>query len=111
REHYRRRSRKPEAPLEFGPGEEPSVAAPDPAQGDTRDRVRRALAELPENQRTVIQLHWFDGFSFPEIATMVGAQVTAVKVRAHRGYKKLREALAAFDGNRGRDSGIDRKKG
>jgi len=106
REHYRRRARKPESPLDFAPGQEPSVAPPDPAAGDTRDRVRRALDNLPPAQREVIVLHWFEGFSFKEIAVMVGARVSAVKTRAHRGYNVLRKALADFDGNRGRVTGI-----
>ena len=110
REHYRRRARHPEAPLEFEPGKEPQTAAFDPTAGDTRDRVRRAIAALPAGQREVIELHWFEGFSFPEIAGMVGAQVNAVKVRAHRGYNALRQALAAFDRNRPAPSGISRKE-
>ena len=38
-------------------------------------------------------MHWFLGLPFPEIARVVGASVPAVKVRAHRGYARLRELL------------------
>jgi RNA polymerase sigma-70 factor (ECF subfamily) len=41
----------------------------------------------------VVELHWFSGFSFPEIGELVGASTTAVKVRAHRAYARLRTAL------------------
>jgi len=40
-------------------------------------------------------LHWFEGLSFREVAQIVGATQTAVKVRAHRGYAKLRAELEA----------------
>ncbi|HSP78820.1 MAG TPA: RNA polymerase sigma factor [Myxococcaceae bacterium] len=58
--------------------------------------VQRALAELPEGQRIPIMLHRFEGMSFAEIAETMGLTETAVKVRAHRGYARLRELLAAL---------------
>jgi hypothetical protein len=51
------------------------------------------MMDLPADQREVIELHWFDGLEFPEVAQVVGASVSAVKVRAHRGYVRLRAAL------------------
>ena len=41
----------------------------------------------------MIELHWFGGLSFPEVAEAVGSTVAAVKVRAHRGYVALRARL------------------
>jgi RNA polymerase sigma-70 factor (ECF subfamily) len=60
---------------------------------EERARVRAALATLPEGQREVIELHWFQGLSFKEVAQAVGASLSAVKVRAHRGYERLRGLL------------------
>jgi RNA polymerase sigma-70 factor (ECF subfamily) len=57
-------------------------------------RVRDALDQLPESQRTVIHLHRFEGLSFPEIARALGTSEGAVKLRAFRGYERLRSALA-----------------
>lgn len=59
----------------------------------TAREVREALARLPGDQRDAISLHWMEGFGFPEIAEMVGASVSAVKVRAHRGYRSLVKLL------------------
>lgn len=56
-------------------------------------QVRAALEQLPESQRRVIELHWLEGMMFPEVARSVDASVSAVKVRAHRGYKRLRKIL------------------
>ena len=78
--------------------EQRTASAPDDLTRDeTHSQVRQALAELPEGQRTVIALHWFDGLSFAQVAEVVGANVSAVKVRAHRGYQQLRASLEATD--------------
>lgn len=81
-----------------------SIAAPQhtpPAEkASEARRVRRALASLSEKQRGVIELHYFEGLSFPEVAVVLDVKLSAVKVRAHRGYKALRGALEADDGKR-----------
>ncbi|WNG52403.1 RNA polymerase sigma factor [Archangium minus] len=56
-------------------------------------RVQEALAKLPEGQRVPIVMHRFQGLSFAEIAMAMGLTEGAVKVRAHRGYVRLRELL------------------
>lgn len=91
REHFRRRQRKPEDQLDLERHKEPSIG---PDASSPSDRlVQRALAALPDNQREVILLHWFEELSFPEVAEIVGASHAAVKVRAHRGYERLRHIL------------------
>lgn len=61
-------------------------------------RVRDALEQLPEAQREAILLHRFQGLSFAEIAEQAGVTESAVKVRAHRGYERLRELLGDLAG-------------
>ncbi len=73
-------------------GDAAKVDAVEPDPGLER-AVRPALAQLPEAQREAIELHRFDGLSFAEIAETAGVTESAVKVRAHRGYEKLRELL------------------
>ena len=102
REHYRRTGRRQEVSYEQvkedAPSIEPTEAPVDLAelQWNRLDvaRLHKALLELPESQRLVIELHWIQGHPFPEVARMVGASVSAVKVRAHRGYQKLRVLVA-----------------
>jgi RNA polymerase sigma-70 factor (ECF subfamily) len=91
REHVRRRGRRPEVFLDPIVHGEPEVA-PDTTSPSDR-LVRRALVQLTEQQREVILLHWYEELSFPEIADLLGASLSAVKVRAHRGYEKLRKLL------------------
>ncbi len=97
REHFRRRARRPEDSRELTDREVPRSQQPDIGADETSKQVRAALARLPANQRLVIQLHWFDGLPFSECAAIVGASVSAVKVRAHRGYKRLKDLLSDLD--------------
>jgi RNA polymerase sigma factor (sigma-70 family) len=93
REYFRRKKRRPERPLDMESAVEPAVAALGVAQVEARRTLARVLGDLPPDQREVIELHWFDGLEFPEVAQVVGASLSAVKVRAHRGYVRLRQAL------------------
>jgi RNA polymerase sigma-70 factor (ECF subfamily) len=92
RQYYRRLGRRPETSIEDTTTE--AAAADRDAEARLDDaRVRVALGALPEAQRDVILLHWFEGLAMGEVADIVGASVSAVKVRAHRGYARLRELL------------------
>ena len=93
REYFRRKKRRPERSLELEPALEPAVGALGAARVEARHTLARVMRDLPADQREVIELHWFDGLEFPEVAQVVGASVSAVKVRAHRGYVRLRQAL------------------
>jgi RNA polymerase sigma-70 factor (ECF subfamily) len=84
RELFRSRARRPAGTLEVEHGA--SMPDANPAVAD----VRRALGSLPAETREVIVLHWLEGLSFGEVASLVGASEGAVKVRAHRGYVLLR---------------------
>ena len=57
-------------------------------------RLSEELAKLPENQRVAFQMIKQDGLSVAEAAQALGTTVAAVKLRAHRAYEALREALA-----------------
>jgi RNA polymerase sigma factor (sigma-70 family) len=61
--------------------------------------VRFAVARLPVDQRRVIALHWFQGLPYDEVAETVGASLSAVKVRAHRGYLALRKLFERDGGH------------
>lgn len=88
RDHARRRKREV---LEAEPPETP-VSAPTPDHALERS-VHEALAALSKDQREAVVLHHVHGFTFKEVATMVGCSVSAAKVRAHRGNRRLRELL------------------
>jgi RNA polymerase sigma-70 factor, ECF subfamily len=56
-------------------------------------RVKNALASLPDDQRRVIELGYFAGLSCSEIADATEVPIGTVKSRLHAAMKKLRSAL------------------
>jgi len=69
--------------------------------------VKAALAALPDEFRMAVYLADVEGFSYKEIAEIVGVPSGTVMSRLHRGRKLLREALGGYAKDRGfnRDSG------
>ena len=93
REYFRRSKRRHETSLEDDRVAEPFEGPRGQERSDASRETARALSALPAEHREVIELHWFGGLSFPEVAEAVGSTVAAVKVRAHRGYFALRARL------------------
>jgi RNA polymerase sigma-70 factor (ECF subfamily) len=107
REYFRRVQRHPEAPLELDGRLDPAVEPRGAHRAEAARELRGALTKIPPDQAEVIALHWLEGLSFAEVAELVGASVSAVKVRAHRGYVALRRLLdEAEPGNSPPSSGI-----
>lgn len=92
REHLRRVKRRPEAELLLDGKGDPHVT-PEAGRFEAARTLRFALERLQPTYREVIELHWLGQLSFPEISELLGASLSAVKVRAHRGYCALREIL------------------
>lgn len=53
-------------------------------------RVQRLLCELPESQRIVLILKFYDGMNYQEIADIMCCPLGTVKSRMHEGIRKLR---------------------
>lgn len=93
REHYRKANRRKETDLDEAriPAAERERA---PIEREERVQLlRAALAQLPRSQREVVELHWIEERPFAEVAEIVGSTEGAVRVRAHRAYKRLKELL------------------
>ncbi len=59
--------------------------------------IRGALGELPAEQRRVIELAYFGGFTHVEIASMLDTPVGTVKGRMRLGLHKLRDRLQGWE--------------
>lgn len=62
---------------------------------DLAEIVRKIINELPENQRSVIQLRDIDGFDNQEIGEVLKMDTNNVRVLLSRARKKVREELLA----------------
>jgi len=63
------------------------------ARRDEASQVRGVLGELPSEQRHVIELAYFGGFTQTEIAEMLALPIGTVKGRMRLGLTKMRIAL------------------
>ena len=80
-----RRARRKNLPLEEADGKTAPVPEPD----DTLQAVR----SLPEKYRTVIYLHYFEGYPVAELARLLHRPESTVKTWLRRGRDVLRERL------------------
>ena len=95
RTRFRRRSPRSGEP----PADAPDEPSPDsgPAElaeaGWTAWRIHRALEELSENERSVIELAYWSGLSQSEIAEYLGIPLGTVKTRTRAALAHLADEL------------------
>ena len=67
--------------------------------GDAADRaLSKAVARLPEKQRQVFILRYYDEVPYEEMSEILGTSVGALKASYHIAQEKVRAALGEFDG-------------
>jgi RNA polymerase sigma-70 factor (ECF subfamily) len=64
--------------------------------GELRDILDAAIAELPPDYRTALVLHDIEGLPNPDVAETLGISLPAVKSRIHRSRLYLRKRLADY---------------
>jgi len=90
--HDRRRASDEGIEERFEAPERTDVEA---ARRDEAATIRGVLGALPGDQRRVIELAYFGGFTHAEIAEMIDSPIGTVKGRMRLGLQKLRGSLAA----------------
>ena len=97
----RRRARRPE--VEFDDSHDPGTVGADHEIGSGDPDLEIAMAQLTEEQRSMLHLRFVVGLSTKEIAKAMDKSEVATRVALHRCSKRLRELL----GEPGSDDGSD----
>jgi RNA polymerase sigma-70 factor (ECF subfamily) len=59
----------------------------------TRQEIRRAILQLPEDQQQVILMSFIEGFEYKEIAVALNKTEGNIRVIIHRALKRMNEIL------------------
>ena len=66
---------------------------------EMQEHVRQALANLPERQRTIVQLSGFDGLNSTDIGEILNIPAGTVRWELHQARRALRTSLAVCRGS------------
>lgn len=61
--------------------------------------VFEMVAVLPEKYKTVIVLHYLEGYSVDEISSIIGVSASAIKMRLSRGREVLKKYMEKEEGH------------
>jgi RNA polymerase sigma-70 factor, ECF subfamily len=77
-----------------GQGEDRGASDASFAEIELRDRIEKAMEQLPENYRLLIAAHYLQGIQYDALAESLNIPVGTVKTHLHRAKKRLRELLS-----------------
>ncbi|MCM1005011.1 MAG: sigma-70 family RNA polymerase sigma factor [Prevotella sp.] len=60
-------------------------------------QLQQAIASLPEKQRLVFNMRYFDDMKYEQISEILGTSVGALKANYHHAVKKIEEYITALD--------------
>jgi RNA polymerase sigma-70 factor (ECF subfamily) len=89
----KRQRRWREMPLDEDDPPQELMPSGAPAIEEKMDRLRQAVAALPERDAQVFTMRYFEEFSYEAIATQMGLSINLVGVILHRARKTLRETF------------------
>jgi RNA polymerase sigma-70 factor, ECF subfamily len=72
---------------------EPGSADKTFAELELRDRLEKAIAQLPENYQLLISAHYLEGIQYEALAEALDIPIGTVKTHLHRAKRRLRELL------------------
>lgn len=88
---YRKNATRQELSLEEIPGGIAAEGVDLARETMTRERLRRAMRELTEDQQQVIHLRFVEGYDNAEVAQIMGKSIGAVKALQFRALESLRD--------------------
>lgn len=87
----------PTSPLDDMSEETESLLrARDIESSDLRELLQKAMGQLPLQQREAFILREYVGYSYDEVADIMGTNAANVRARAHRARERLRKMIGAW---------------
>ena len=104
RDYFRKNSRRAVREVSYSqwensnePLKKPAETPPSTAGAEQetllRLSIRESLMRLPESQREVIVLYYYQGYKLREIASLIGVPLSTAKTRLYAGTEKLKQYL------------------
>ena len=94
KKHYSLNIEDTQEPVVIDEKKDPEFLA---MNSDLSSVLKKALDQIPIEQRIIVELKNIEGRSHKEIAEYLDISVTAAKVRLHRAHQKLRHILEEID--------------
>ena len=94
KKHYSLNIEDTQEPVVVDEKKDPELVA---INSDLSIVLRKALNQIPLEQRIIVELKNIEGRSHKEIADYLDISVTAAKVRLHRAHQKLRNILEEIE--------------
>lgn len=94
----RKRERKPETSWDALAMPEPHAYPHATSSSRAHDELDEALAHLTDEQRGIVHLHYFEGYSAQEIGRMLGENPVTVRTHLMRARKALKISLESLRG-------------
>ncbi len=94
KKHYSLNIEDTQEPVVIDEKKDPEFLA---INSDLSSVLKKALDQIPVEQRIIVELKNIEGRSHKEIAEYLDISVTAAKVRLHRAHQKLRIILEEID--------------
>ena len=94
KKHYSLNIEDTKEPVVIDEKKDPELVA---INSDLSVVLRKALNQIPLEQRIIVELKNIEGRSHKEIADYLDISVTAAKVRLHRAHQKLRNILEEIE--------------
>ena len=91
-DHFRKSRHETELPADLAADPQPDSAV----QRETRDRIRKAFAQLPPKYRLVATLALIEDEPYEKIAAAAGISASLVKIQVFRAVRMLRKQLASL---------------
>ena len=64
---------------------------------EIKTQLQKAIVQLPEKQRLVFNMHYFDDIKYEDMSEILGTSVGSIKASFHHAVKKIEQFFSSHD--------------